>query len=574
VDLTNISEEQEKLVQSIIALSDDKTEQETSDSSVPTLSEEELAEIKELNENYIEEETMLDSNEGIEIAPGQGQIPLPILLDKYCDELAFPTIWAGNGRFGNHDIKFPFEKCVNSELRRSDRRAARPDYLLYLLKKTEIKQLMSSINMVLRKNDMTSNITASQATQNELMNDMVTKDNAYRFTSSITGSPAYWEKQKKNVLAIVRQYGIFTFFITLSAAETHWTELLMILKKVVDHKEISEQEAKDMEFMEKARLIRTDPITCALYFDHRFKELVKTWNSDDGPFKSYRIVRHYYRIEFQHRGSPHVHMILWLDDAPQYRTDNPDSNKNIVDFIDSIITTNGSDLQIVELIKYQFHKCTKTCQRKVNRKEQCRFGAPFLPFDETRILEPFDYDANIPAEKKKEAKNLLLSIKEVLDGDGKEWESTDQLLDHFNITLEEYIFAVRLSLKQRKVFLKRSPRDRRINPYSKKILLLMRSNMDLQYVLDPYACIGYIVDYINKSARGLSRLMRQCVEDCKKGNLVIRQQLKSIANVLYNSSEVSAQEAAYRRLHLPMSSSSVVVEFINTSPYKVRNNFA
>lgn len=97
----------------------------------------------------------------------------------------------------------------------------------------------------------------------------------------------------------------------------------------------------------------------------------------------------------------------------------------------------------------------------------------------------------------------------------------------------------------------------------------MQSNMDIQFVLDVHACIGYIVDYINKPSRGISKLLRNCVESFKNGNFSIRQKLKSVANTFYNGTEISAQEAAWCRLKLPMSCSTVVTEFINTSQIKV-----
>lgn len=36
---------------------------------------------------------------------------------------------------------------------------------------------------------------------------------------------------------------------------------------------------------------------------------------------------------------------------------------------------------------------------------------------------------------------------------------------------------------------------------------MFRSNVDIQYVLDPYACVAYVLDYINKSDKGLSKAM-------------------------------------------------------------------
>jgi len=69
-------------------------------------------------------------------------------------------------------------------------------------------------------------------------------------------------------MAMIRQIGLPTFFITLSAAETRWPELIVLLKRNVDRVEINEEEALNLQFREKARLIRTDPVTCARYFDY------------------------------------------------------------------------------------------------------------------------------------------------------------------------------------------------------------------------------------------------------------------------------------------------------------------
>ena len=44
------------------------------------------------------EETLLDGDEAIKFAPGEGQRPLPVILDKDCEELSFPTFFAGQRR--------------------------------------------------------------------------------------------------------------------------------------------------------------------------------------------------------------------------------------------------------------------------------------------------------------------------------------------------------------------------------------------------------------------------------------------------------------------------------------------
>lgn len=238
-----------------------------------------------------------------------------------------------------------------------------PEYLLFAHKKCQLLQLASCINIEIKKAAQDNGITASQALDSTFVNNIIGKDNAFRFMSSLTNSPAYWEQQKKNVMAMVRQHGIFTLFITLSAAETHWIALLKILKKTVDDED--DADVSDLNFEEKARLIRLDPVTCALYFNHKFREIKKTWtNTNDGPFGNYKLKLSYHRIEFQHRGSPHVHMLVWLENAPIYNPNDASSCIPVTEFIDSIITTNSNDADVKDLIKYQTHKCTNTCRKK------------------------------------------------------------------------------------------------------------------------------------------------------------------------------------------------------------------
>ena len=90
--------------------------------------------------------------------------------------------------------------------------------------------------------------------------------------------------------------------------------------------------------------------------------------------------------------------------------------------------------------------------------------------------------------------------------------------------------------------------------------------MDIQYVIDPYACCAYIASYIMKSQRGMSRLLQQAVSETKSGNFTHRDKLRIISNQFLNHCEVSAQEAIYLLLEMPLTSSSRDVIFVNTSP--------
>ncbi|KAG5672958.1 hypothetical protein PVAND_003045 [Polypedilum vanderplanki] len=517
----------------------------------------------ELNDRHLPEETMLDSSEG--------ETPIPMFMDPFCEELAFPTIWFGHPRGKPpSSVRLSFLDHINSEIRRFDRRACRPDHILFLHKKAQLEQLSKQVNIVLRKSANNRNITASQVMNKQFLENAVNNDSAYKFMTAITGSPAYFEAQKKKVLAMVRQNSGFTFFITFSAAETHWSELLVILKKTVDKIEISEDEAKQMTFEEKARLISSDPVTCAQYFYYRLKEVWKLMRSEDGPFVKFAITRTYCRIEFQHRGSPHAHQFFDLKDAPQFDPEDPESCDRVTAFVDQIITTDSDDPDVADIIYVQRHKCTSTCRKGRKGKEYCRFNAPFLPINRTTILEPISMSEGLSDTKLAQLKEISKLLHDTLESNAANIRTFDELLEILDCTFDDYILAARSTLKMRKLFVKREPKNCRINAYNKKLLIAMRSNMDIQFVLDIYSCVSYVVDYVNKADKGLSRLMRQCVEDHKRGNSNVKNVLKALSKILYNSSETSAQEAAWIRSRLPMCMATDVVEFINSGPKATR----
>lgn len=69
--------------------------------------------------------------------------------------------------------------------------------------------------------------------------------------------------------------------------------------------------------------------------------------------RKWSIWYHYFRIEFDHRGSPHVHMLLWLKDAPIFSSTDNESLKNITSLIDILITCSskvlGNNENLIEL---------------------------------------------------------------------------------------------------------------------------------------------------------------------------------------------------------------------------------
>ena len=99
----------------------------------------------------------------------------------------------------------------------------------------------------------------------------------------------------------------------------------------------------------------------------------------------------------------------------------------------------------------------------------------------------------------------------------------------------------------------------------KDLVHVWNANHDIQYVLDPYSCVVYICDYLTKNNKGTSKLLKQAAKEAKEGNMDFKKSVRHIGNKFLNCTEMSEQECVYSLLELPITQSSIKVEFINTS---------
>jgi len=133
------------------------------------------------------------------------------------------------------------------------------------------------------------------------------------------------------------------------------------LGRVVENKNYTDSEVSGMTWQKKSELIQRDPVTCARNFDHMIQRLIYD------VLKSKRmligeVVDFSYRVEFQQRGSPRIHALFWIKNAPQYEVN---SNDEIVRFVDKHLTCeNSNSLDMVELMNLQAHRHANTCKKK------------------------------------------------------------------------------------------------------------------------------------------------------------------------------------------------------------------
>ena len=86
--------------------------------------------------------------------------------------------------------------------------------------------------------------------------------------------------------------------MSLSAADTRWTDLLKMCAKLNDGIEHSEKELEHLTWQEKTKLVQKDPVTCSRYFDHRVQEFLNTvLQSSCEPIG--KLLDYFCRVEFQ-----------------------------------------------------------------------------------------------------------------------------------------------------------------------------------------------------------------------------------------------------------------------------------
>lgn len=100
--------------------------------------------------------------------------------------------------------------------------------------------------------------------------------------------------------------------------------------------------------------------------------------------------------------------------------------------------------------------------------------------------------------------------------------------------------------------------------YNPSVMLAWQANMDIQFALNAYVCVMYMASYVMKTERSIGELLKYVAAEARTDELKV--QLRKVGSAFLTHREVSAQEAVYRLLSLPMKQLSRSVVLINTNP--------
>ena len=345
------------------------------------------------------------------------------------------------------------------------------------------------------------------------------------YAASLRGTRQYWFRQRNQLMAMVDTIGLPTIFFTHSAADNHWPELARLICA-----DDSNSRA------DRSAAVIDDPATADWFFYRRIEAFIEAFYVGVLGATDYWL-----RFEWQHRGSPHVHGLAWLPDAPDVEklltcsdeTELQAAKDEIIRYADGLISTcnpavlpDGSNLDDAPQPKTDPHiwnvsyphvtdlsqdlsDLVATCQRHTrcsaayclrtkNGRQQCRFGYP-KPLQEGTAIVVED---------------------------------------------EPTILTAR--------------NDGMINSFNPVQLSAWRTNVDMQYIVSRRRVLEYCTKYVTKSeprSQSLRELFSNLVKGLKEGNSSLQVVQKLLINCV-GERDYSAQETCHLLLQLPMFKSS------------------
>lgn len=118
---------------------------------------------------------------------------------------------------------------------------------------------------------------------------------------NITGSSAYWHRVQQDLKTIIAYKGAPTIFFTFSSADMHWPELHKLFCSHVEH----------LTPQDRRKHVIDNPHLADWFFTKRLESFIKHWL-----YNCLGAEWHWYRYEFQARGSIHCHGVAKLKGDP------------------------------------------------------------------------------------------------------------------------------------------------------------------------------------------------------------------------------------------------------------------
>ena len=474
--------------------------------------------------------------------------PILINYQRACEAMAYPGIFPhGVNHFGTHRaLRLTPKQYFRSRfLAYRERCIKDPTYLFFVTNALDWYELEQQVGIRFRMWQKSGNGGRSAALMSLSDPDLHSRDGVlpltradleehakaivkpgeenfvdqtcFTFMQSMRGTLAYWNKCKRDLFSMLAMLGPPTWFVTFSADEFGWLECLMSAGG------LTREQASVLTQKEKEDLIANNPDLVSRYFDHRWSSFFRLILKSKTGSPIGVITDHFWRVEFQRRGSPHVHMLLWVEGAPVVEENMTEVDKVTVAqwvsrYVSTEIPKEPGELRDL-VLRLQQHAHTPTCTRtKKGTVNHCRFHFPRPVCEATRFVTPQDK-----------------------------------------------------GLPKRTIYVtKRDAEDVHTNAYNPELLLAWRGNMDIQYIRSVHGVVAYVCAYMTKDEPEGFRASMQAALSSLPPTADKRQQMMRMGSTILSKRELPAQEACYKLFGLKLRDASRTFVRIDARPPGVR----
>ncbi len=490
--------------------------------------------------------------------------------------MAFPTLFPdGKGDPTNQGLlrDVPLQERIKHLLKFAElidgkwvyRFANHPRFSYWAFNMIQRKRILQQSGIFLKQNPGEAHLTIDE------LREMATSNNANlfmskvsRYVGNIAGTNAYWNRVREELKAIITSVGAPTLFFTFSCADMHWPELHALFKAGTDC------ETDNSTSEERRQNVINNPHVVDWFFTQRLESFVKHWLYDTLGAKW-----HWFRYEYQGRGSIHCHGTAKLNNDPglcqltqtalkgflaqkcKDENDYSDTTEldndieagqraadtvcQYVDWLLSTVNPNPPDedmwirpethpcqrshsdipehekqsdyVDLLNMVQRHTRCSTSYCLRKKSNETElkCRFHFPFDHCPQTKL----------------------------------EFEKIHTLGDN-----EHY---------RAKIVTKRN--DSRLNNHQRLQLQGWRANCDIQVVIDHYACVEYLTKYAAKG-EPRSPMLKQAFNSIVQNvdsNSDPHRAIKKVVMKSLGERDYAAQETMHHLLSLKLHSSSFKV---------------
>ena len=481
--------------------------------------------------------------------------------------LAFPTLFPdGKGDPTNLSLlkDIPLGEKVKHLIKFAEnvngkwiyRFASHPRFAYWALNMIQRKRVLQQSAIFLKQNPGEAHLTVDELRELAASNNSNTfLSKISRYVANIVGSDAYWFKVREDLKAIVTTVGTPTLFFTFSSADMHWPELHALLG--------NENSTSD----ERRQAVINNPHIVDWFFTQRLESFIKHWlyNTLDAKW-------HWYRFEYQARGSIHCHGTAKLNNDPglcnltktalkgflaqKYKSEHQDEDTSELDqdtingkeaantvckYVDWLLSTiNPNPPDDGMWIKPDCHPCHKRYEdipevdvhddycdllNMVQRHTRC--STSYCLRKKSTDSEPtcrFKFPMSV-------CPKTELQFEQIHTKDGE---------PHYRA----------------KVVTKRN--DTRINNHQQLQLQGWRANCDIQVVIDHYACVEYLTKYAAKG-EPRSHMVKEAfnkIMNYAETNSDPHRAIKQIIMKTLGERDYAAQETMHHLLSLKLYSSS------------------